>query len=209
MNRNTTLPRLPLDVRKTGTALFDQQMWCWGQDIRCPEGNLLLAYGLTRKPPPETVKGSSRYHWSGSETHQLLLWGFGLAYMQIGTGGLFLKRFGFTPRLLAGDPLNQIWALDQLPRVRLPRTSEEGQKTLTLFAALLRWISRYEQWIQETCGCAYRQHCLSAWQKTICPAEAIVEEWNRLATVCQGFSALTVEGERNENSGEEESCDPA
>lgn len=188
MKQPTRLPRLPLETRKVGTALFDQQMWCWGQDIQCPEGNLLLAYGLTRQRPPETIKGSSAYQWNNTGTQQVMLWGFGMAYIEVGVGGMFLKRFGFTPRLLATvDPLNQIWGLDQLPRTRLPRTFEEGQKTQALFAALLRWISVYEQWIQETCGCEYRQRCLSAWQKTICPAEAIAEEWKRLAILCQGI----------------------
>jgi hypothetical protein len=63
--------------------------------------------------------------------------------------------------------------------------------TQALFGALLHWISIYEQWIQETCGCAYRQRCLSAWQKAIRPAEAIAEEWTRLATVYQSSLALT------------------
>jgi hypothetical protein len=192
MKQSTRLPRLPFEARKIGTALFDQQMWCWGQDIRRPEGNLLVAYGLTRQRPPETIKGSSAYAWSGPETQQLMLWGFGLAYIQVGVGGLFLKRFGFTPRLFTSvDLLNPLWTLDQLPRTRFPRTFAEGQQTQTLFVALLHWISRYEQWIQETCGCAYRQRCLSAWQKTICPAEAIAEEWKRLATLCHCFSDST------------------
>jgi hypothetical protein len=192
MNLKTTLPRLPLEVRKTGTALFDQQMWCWGQDIRRSEGNLLLAYGLTRLRPPESIKGSSAYHWSDTETRQVILWGFGIAYIQAGVGGLFLKRFGFTPRLLTTvASLNQVWTLDQLPKVRTPRTDEEGRQTLALFAPLLEWISVYEQWIQATCGGAYRQRCLSAWQRTICPADAIAEEWKRLAMLYQGFSALT------------------
>jgi hypothetical protein len=192
MNRKSTRLRLPLEVRKMATALLDQQMWCWGQDIRRPEGNLLLAYGLTRQHPPETIKGSSRYHWSESESDQVVLWGFGIAYIQAGVGGVFLKRFGFSPRWFTTvDPLNQVWTLDQLPRMRLPRTSEERQKTQTLFEALLHWISTYEQWIKETCGCAYRQRCLSAWQKAICPADTIAEEWRRLATLYQGLSTLT------------------
>ena len=32
-------------VSKIGTTL-DQQLWCWGQDIRRAEGNALLAYVL-------------------------------------------------------------------------------------------------------------------------------------------------------------------
>lgn len=33
-------------IRKIGTTLLDQQLWCWGQDIRRADGNALLAYVL-------------------------------------------------------------------------------------------------------------------------------------------------------------------
>jgi hypothetical protein len=80
MKQSTRYPRLPLETRKVGTALFDQQTWCWGQDIQRPEGNLLVAYGLTRQRSPETIRGSSAYTWSDAGSQKLL------------SGWLFLLR---------------------------------------------------------------------------------------------------------------------
>lgn len=44
--------RLPKAVEKQGEALLEQQMWCWGGDVRRQEGNLLLAYGCERRSAP-------------------------------------------------------------------------------------------------------------------------------------------------------------
>src|SRR5687768_12975270 len=49
--------RLPKALEKQGEALLEQQMWCWGCDVRRQEGNLLLAYGCERRASPD-----SRYH---------------------------------------------------------------------------------------------------------------------------------------------------
>ena len=49
------------NVRKIGTTLLDQQLWCWGQDIRRTEGNALLAYGFTKHRPLEGKHGSTAY----------------------------------------------------------------------------------------------------------------------------------------------------
>lgn len=38
----------PLTSQTPGTVLFDQQFWCWGQDVRREGGNALLLYGLER-----------------------------------------------------------------------------------------------------------------------------------------------------------------
>ena len=67
-------------VRKTGTLLLDQQLWCWGQDIRRVDGNALLAYGFTRHRPPEGEHGSPAYEWRGSGRSRVILWGFGFFY---------------------------------------------------------------------------------------------------------------------------------
>src|SRR5689334_2275112 len=86
------------DDVKRGAALFHQQMWCWGCDIRRPEGNLLLMYGFERERPPEGVHGSSSYFLHTPTERGIRLWGFGLFFTQQGQGSLFLQRYGFAPR---------------------------------------------------------------------------------------------------------------
>ena len=52
--------RVPPSVIREGKLLLDQQCWCWGQDIRHPEGNLLLTHGFVRERH-DTEKDLSRY----------------------------------------------------------------------------------------------------------------------------------------------------
>ena len=82
-------------IRKIGTMLFDQQLWCWGQDIRRAEGNALLAYGFTKHRPPEGKHGSTAYEWRSSGRNRVVLWGFGFFYGDGDRGGLFLQRYKF------------------------------------------------------------------------------------------------------------------
>ncbi|GHO60773.1 hypothetical protein [Ktedonobacter robiniae] len=172
----------PLHLKKQGATLFNQQMWCWGQDIRRAEGNLLLEYGFTRRRPPEGVVGSSSYVLQTQEQHTVTLWGFGLFYTHSPSEGIFLKRYSFTPRLALNVewPLDA-WALDQLPALSLPSSPRKCQAVNSLLTSLLSWISAYETWVLQTQGLAYSYQCLAAWGEVACPAEAIVSQWQHLA----------------------------
>lgn len=44
-----------------GAELMHQQCCCWGQNVRRPEGTLLIEYGFQRSSSPEGISGSSRY----------------------------------------------------------------------------------------------------------------------------------------------------
>ena len=70
-------------VQRFAAALLDQQMWCWGCDIRHGEGNVLLQYGFSRWRPPEGTLGSTAYQLEAPPSRQVVLWGFGVG---IGTG---------------------------------------------------------------------------------------------------------------------------
>ena len=39
--------------------LFSQQIWCWGCDIRRPEGNWLVELGFERMAPPANRESCS------------------------------------------------------------------------------------------------------------------------------------------------------
>jgi hypothetical protein len=49
--------RIPANIQRAVIPLLDQQMWCWGCDVRRTQGNLLLAYGAEKRPSP-----NARYH---------------------------------------------------------------------------------------------------------------------------------------------------
>ena|SRR5260370_37612109 len=178
---------IPEDIEQLGTGLFLQQMWCWGQDIRHEEGNLLLDYGFTRERPPEGTEGSSLYLLRLDDKRSLIAWGFGIFYTDAEVGGMFLKRQSFMPKLApTADLLTNCWRVGELPATSLPRTREEGLIACTLFAAALDCISNYEQWVESKLGCEYRQGCLEKWGQAFV-SQNIAGEWKRLAELCQSF----------------------
>ncbi len=182
---------IPADVQEVATALLHQQMWCWGYDIRHPEGNVLLRYTFTCQRPPDRSQGSSRYTLCDGQGQHITLWGFGVWYAQTEVGGLFLQRYGFAPRLTRSiEPPASVWTPLHLPVLRIPITPEEGQVTLALLSSLLYWIGAYEQWIQENLGCDYRKCSLKAWPHHVIPPENMATMWPRLARDCHTWQRL-------------------
>lgn len=178
---------LPAKAQRLGRDLLDQQMWCWGCDVRRAEGNLLLHYGFTRQRPPEGKTGSSAYTFQDQTGHNLILWGFGLFYSEFERGNLFLKRYEFKPRLALASTLpTGAYMADQLPVCRSPHTAEEGHLAIHLLAAALHWLGAYERWVMETQGVSYRQGCIRSWhQKSVIRAEEIAATWLELARQCE------------------------
>lgn len=177
---------IPHKVRKQGTALFDQQIWCFGCDIRRKNGNALLEYGFERTRPPEGVKGSSQYCLQLRDGMRLTLWAFGV-YFGVGPqGGLLLRRYEFSPRLLL-DP-GQAWKPQHLSRPRLPGCQAECDRVRGLLPAALRWLADYEEWALVHLGAEYRADCLAAWPKrAVTMPEETPQAWRELAQACEGL----------------------
>lgn len=169
-------------LRRRAALLLDQQLWCWGQDVRYPAGNILMRFGFQRERPPDPASGCSAYRLFPFSGGQIVLWGFGLFFGQEAYGGLFLRRQQFLPLWtpLATLP-TMFWEPEHVPELRVPRTLAECVCTRRLLTAALQGIACYEQWVLDTLGLDYRNHCLSAWHNTTVPAEAVSDEWARLA----------------------------
>ncbi len=168
-------------VRKIGTTLFDQQLWCWGQDIRRTKGNALLAYGFTKHRPPEGKHGSTAYEWRGSGRSRAILWGFGFFYGDGDRDGLFLQRYKFTPKQTAAVDFSlPIWKPEQLPELTHPRDVDAWHRVFNLLTQGLAWIGDYEQWIISEYGLDYRQRCTDAWKKKCIPAHEMAAKWHEL-----------------------------
>jgi len=103
-------------------GLLSQQIWCWGQDIKRPEGNWLLEIGFERTTPPANQKDcASVYRLKLSAGQRLILRGFGVFFGDDRQGGIFIERYGFSPQFtihsrLVGDP----WFCEDLPPMRPP-----------------------------------------------------------------------------------------
>ncbi len=166
--------------------LFDQQMWCWGKDIAGQGSNLLLEYGLNRAPSPDS-RYSSRYEFNESE-NSVILWGFGLWYTHSSIGSLLLKRHDFRPRVnLTCLTTPAAWRLEDCPPIQVPATEHEARMALNLCGDVLAFISRYEAWVLDRAGLAYRQQAVETYperRKGFIPAQEMGATWSRLAESC-------------------------
>jgi hypothetical protein len=162
--------------------LLNEQCWCWGADIRYPDGNLLLTYGFRRERAPSPQAGSNMYMFHPSPTQQVILWGWGMFYSKRSVGGLFLGRNGFAPMMTSIDMLSTpVFTATELPSLFIPRTEKEYQITEQLIGNGLRWIAGYETWVLSVAGECHRLACLSEWRKRPVTGCHAPEQWSCLA----------------------------
>lgn len=178
-------PCIPTGVRRRGRVLLNQQFWLWGLDIRRPEGNALIEFGFSRMKPPEGQKGSNTYVLCRADGVSIILWAFGFFYHRADAGGIFVPRFGFTPRLarFAGLP-GEIWSATQLTTCRVPHGARQWARTHCLVIPALRWVADYERWVLEARSLAYRRACVADWRHTQVAADRLLGEWASLADDC-------------------------
>lgn len=164
-----------------GAFLLHQQCWCWGQDIRRAEGNLLLAYGFERTRPPEGRAGISRYRFAHGRV-ELFLWGFGVALRDQDCGAIYVNRYSFVPRWVdPGCQLDDTWRVEDLAGNATPRTMRSMRRTRRMLRVLVRSLARYEDWVLREYGLAYRRDVLSEWQRPAILPERMAREWEQMS----------------------------
>jgi hypothetical protein len=162
------------------STLFNQQLWCWGQDIKCDTGNLLVRYGFKRIPNAANPDSTSLYRLDTASGAQVILRGFGVFYGSKHAGGLFVQRYSFRPMLVSdSDAHTSIWTIDHIPALRWPMDDEVGcWWRLTL--DLIDWIRDYESWVANEIGTAYRKQTLEPWARKkplAASAESMASMW--------------------------------
>ncbi len=122
---------LPPRLKQRGAELMHFQCWLWGCDIRRPEGNLLLEYGFSRQRPPAGAAGSSAYLASRAPDTVIVLWGFGAFYGDPAQGGVYLKRYEFSPVFVTRlTPQRLPWLPDQIRPSALPDEPGTGNRCI-------------------------------------------------------------------------------
>jgi hypothetical protein len=181
----------PAEMRETAAALLNQQMWCWGYDIRRAAGNVLLLRGFKRWRPPQGTLGSTAYQLDMPPDRQVVLWGFGMFFGSRSDGGLFLKRYAFAPLWTAACDLRAaLWRPEELPDFRPANNLAERTCLVGVLSAAMRWIAEYETWVQETLGLDYRRQCLREWPKTVAEAGNVPQQWLLFAEHCSELLAV-------------------
>lgn len=174
-------PILPRDVLRDADRLFDVSMWCLGQDVRCPEGNLLMRRGLVRHARPEGVEGQSAYCVALPDGGRLSLWGFG-ALCECGQA-VFVPRDGFTPRWLERAPEGPAYRACELGTWRAPASVEERREVRRSLTGLAEWFAGHEDWVAREVGLEWRRACVAARRKAPpVPPETLAAAWWRLGT---------------------------
>lgn len=177
----------PTEYKKQIKPLLHQQMWLFGQDILCPEGNLLYQYQFTHQPAEE--RGASMYTRCDGDK-QIVLWGWGIWFGQTGTGAIFVNRYKAKPQFTAVAVLNQtVHQPEELPRLTYRVGSEaEAETTRQLWRDLLSWIAAYEAWVLETAGLTWRRAAVKLFNHAITKSKDVGQlptQWWALAEQSQ------------------------
>lgn len=176
---------VPTEMRKRGKALFEQQMWCWGCDVRREAGNLLLQYGMEKLPSPET-----RYHSAYRcvlEAGSLTLWGWGLWAAIQDYGSIFISRSCFRVRYSSTLELQpNAWCEAQLPPIFTPQSEVNRAKSDHLLTTVFHWIADYECWLASLVEPNYRERTLATWTQRRryrggIPISEVSNQWTQLA----------------------------
>ena len=122
------------------------------------------------------------------EQSELVLWGFGIFLGDDETGGLFIGRFGFAPRILKVSRLDlPITESEQLPPNRPPVNTVESDAAARMTRRIVDWIIDYELWVEKQCGHNWRRQCLADWEKAKLTAAEVREGWARLQESMTGL----------------------
>jgi hypothetical protein len=176
---------LPARVRRRGEALMHQQCWCWGQDIRRDQGNLLLAFGFSRVRSADPRPGSSRYTVTLAPGRRIAVWGWGLLVADIDLGAALIGRYAFGPRYSRNWRVGrQAHTPADVSSLAVPWGPDEWRRAGALLGIALSWTASYERWVTATAGAEYRDRVLTAWGHGRDRAATLPGAWRRLAFEC-------------------------
>jgi len=130
-----------------------QQMVFWGHDVRHPDGNALVRFGLVRAPS-QGLTGTSCYQmpWQGG---RIELHGAVASWTPPpdGIGSVFCRDLG---RI-------ELWTEDCPPIPGRQRgCSGTVEERWQAFQPFLGWLVAYETWVTETLGESWRAGCYRA-----------------------------------------------
>lgn len=164
--------------RRRLAGLMHQQCWLWGCDIRRREGNLLVAHGVQRVPPPADSEGSSAYRARVDAGTEIALWGFGLALLPADGEAVLLERYTPYPATVVdGARLRRAWHVQHLPA----RVASDAPQSWWQLLRAFEWIAGYEGWVHQTIGADWRARCLHGWDPAVTSPAGTSQAWTQLA----------------------------
>jgi hypothetical protein len=105
-----------------------------------------------------------------------------MAFSEASRGAIYLNRYEFIPLWMdSGEPLHQVWHVNQLAGLRPPASMRALRRTRRLMRLLLRRVASYERWVLEREGVGYRRLVLREWHRPAILPERMPQEWERLS----------------------------
>lgn len=170
-----TVPSHSVFLKDAALGLAQQMVW-WGHDVRHPDGNALVRYGLKRTASTG-LTGTSCYSipWQGG--HIMLHGAVASWTAPAGKDGCIFNR---------DHARIDLWRAGQTP-IPGREFGESGPaaERWEALQPLLAWLLDYEEWILKTLGPEWRAGCARAVKKLpkgkpwLPPAQAL--QWWKLA----------------------------
>ncbi|WP_169974946.1 hypothetical protein [Tautonia rosea] len=169
-------------LRREAANLLDLQLWCWGLDIRRPQGNALIGFGFQRIPVAEGGRGTSAYQKPLDEGRTLVLWGSGLVLTDPVVGAVAVRRFEFRLSFDRSPTLtSELLAAGSVPELGPILDPDDCGRAHRLVLSVFEAIIAYESWAIDHLGPGERQRGINAWPKLRIPAEQLVSTWQDIA----------------------------
>ena len=195
-----------LRARRHLVAAMEQQMWFFGCDAACADGNLLVRYGFQRYRSGEHRGESScyRFHWhlppgassdccdAGDACVDLHGWCAGFhPGARCGWGGFLYVRAGNRLGWYDAPQPPAPGEYDDHPRGRrnfhlLGR--RPGPGFCRVAGLFFGWVEEYEDWIERICGPDYRRRCH---QRAPLPWLPPLDARGWLARYCEALTLAT------------------
>lgn len=160
-------------------SLISHQGWLWGKDVRCPEGNRLIAYGFERMPAPaEGVDCTTRYQLLTPD-RTILLWSWGYTiYCPDWSEAIHVSRGGSGVHGVSlADFVTPCWSYDDVKK-RWKALASDCQRFVP---EVLAWPAEFERWVQRSIGPEQREQELRDWKNARRFAARLPTHWERLA----------------------------
>ena len=160
-------------------SLMSHQGWLWGKDVRCPEGNRLIAYGFERVPAPDGLVDCTTRYQLVTSSRTILLWSWGYTvYRPEWAQAIHVSRGGSGIHgMTLADFEAPCWSYDDVKK----RWQEPNPVVATHITDVLAWPGEYERWIQRLIGPDQREAELREWKNARRPAALLPVDWDHLA----------------------------
>ncbi|CAN5453960.1 hypothetical protein BH09CHL1_BH09CHL1_07560 [soil metagenome] len=186
---------------------LQHQGWLWGKDVRCAEGNRLVAFGFERVPAPVHCSDSVTTYRLQAPDLAITLWSYGVAALapEWDEAILLERANGEVSALSRASFEEHLWSHDAL----MDRVRPACDETLRCAPRLFHWIGDFECAVQDSIGIEAREAELTEWRLALRSAASLPPTWFDLANrwtecACGDLDAIPPKQVQNETTNVDE-----